>query len=121
MTAHPVIKSVLYTAIFNFMLILIAPTLVQPRMASFSNLTNVNSSVGNDTIYLDTNVAASFRLTFTDANGISGYTSNAVSVLGGNATFNSSNAQVSWTPSGADIGTHIFTISAEDNVTPDLW
>ena len=86
--------------------------------ASFSNLTNVNSSVGNDTIYLDTNVAASFRLTFTDANGISGYTSNAVSVLGGNATFNSSNAQVSWTPSGADIGTHIFTISAEDNVTP---
>lgn len=86
--------------------------------ASFSNLTNVNSSVGNDTIYLDTNVAASFRLTFTDANGISGHSSNAVSVLGGNATFNTSNAQVSWTPSGADIGTHIFTISAEDNVTP---
>ena len=86
--------------------------------AAFSSLSNVNSTVANDTVYLDTNVAASFRLTFTDANGIDSYSSNAVAVLGGNATFNSSNSQISWTPGTADIGTHIVTISAEDNVTP---
>jgi gliding motility-associated-like protein len=86
--------------------------------ASFSSLTNVNSTVANDTVYLDTNVAASFRLLFTDANGIDSYSSNAVGVLGGNATFNSANSQISWTPSGSDIGIHIVTISAEDNVTP---
>lgn len=86
--------------------------------AAFSNTTNVVSSVGNDTVVIDTGVAASFRLTFTDANGISGYSSNAVGILGGNAAFNTANAQISWTPTGDDIGTHIVTISSEDNVTP---
>ncbi len=86
--------------------------------AAFSSLSNVDSTVGNDTVYLDTNIAASFRLLFTDANGISSYSSNAAAVLGGNATFNTTNSEVSWTPSSADIGTHIFTISAQDNVNP---
>ena len=86
--------------------------------AAFSSLTNVNSTTGNDTVVLDTAVAASFRLLFTDANGINSYSSNAIAVLGGNATFNTSNSQISWTPDGDDIGIHIVTISAVDNVTP---
>jgi len=84
---------------------------------AFTSVTNA-TTVGNDTVIIDTGDAAVFRLLFTDANGISGYTSNAVNVLGGNATFNTSNTQVTWTPGAADIGTHIFTISAKDNVTP---
>jgi gliding motility-associated-like protein len=86
--------------------------------SSFSSTVNLTNSVGNDTVVIDTGNAASFRLLFTDANGIAGYSSNAVSVLGGNAAFNSANSQISWTPVGSDIGVHIVTISAFDNVTP---
>lgn len=83
--------------------------------AAFTSLVNTVSTIGNDTVIIDTGSAASFRLLFSDANGIAAYSSNAVSVLGGNATFNTSNSEISWTPDSNDIGVHIVTISATDN------
>ena len=86
--------------------------------SSFSNLTNVTSTVGNDTVIIDTGQAAAFRLTFSDADGIGSYSSTAVSVLGGNATFNTTNGEITWTPGASDIGTHIFSVAAIDAATP---
>lgn len=86
--------------------------------ASFTNTANLSGTSGNDTIFIDTGSAAVWRLTFTDGDGIASYSSNAVNVLGGNATFNTTNSEITWTPGGGDIGVHVVTISALDNATP---
>lgn len=86
--------------------------------SSFSNLTNITSTAGNDTVVIDTGQAAAFRLTFSDADGIASYSSTAVSILGGNSTFNTSNGEITWTPTGADIGTYVFSVAAIDAATP---
>lgn len=88
---------------------------------TFTGLSNVNATVANDTVVLDTGVAASFGLSFTgDVGETVSLTTTAGSFLSGASTSTSSagastTLTVNWTPTGADIGTHVFTIGAEDN------
>ncbi|MBT6383347.1 MAG: T9SS type B sorting domain-containing protein [Flavobacteriales bacterium] len=75
-------------------------------------------------IEIDTAQAASFDLTFTGT-GSETLTllSTATSWLNGSSTSvstsgNAATMTVSWTPTAADVGRHVFTISAEDNGSP---
>jgi len=75
-------------------------------------------------VTIDTGSAASFALVFTgDAGETVSVSSTASTFLNGSSTSvstasNVSTMTVNWTPTGADVGTHVFTINAEDNGCP---
>ncbi|MEX2597229.1 MAG: hypothetical protein WEC59_09915, partial [Salibacteraceae bacterium] len=89
--------------------------------ANFTGTSNVSSSIANDTIVLDTGIAASWALQFTgDAGETVSLSTTASSALNGaavstSATSNTTALTINWTPTGSDIGTHIYSISAEDD------
>lgn len=89
--------------------------------ASFSSTANLSSSSGNDTIIIDTGSAASWSLVFTgDAGEAVTLITNAASQLNGASTTistasNTATLEVDWTPTGADVGTHYYSISAVDD------
>ncbi len=88
---------------------------------SFSATANLSNSSGNDTIIIDTGSAASWSLVFTgDAGEAVTLTTNAASQLNGATTnittaSNTATLEIDWTPTGADVGTYVYSISAVDD------
>jgi len=88
--------------------------------ASITNVTNA-ALISNYEVTIDTGQAASFDFTFTgDIGEIVSLQSTTTSFLNGSSTSvstvgNTTTMTINWTPSGADVGTHFITISAEDN------
>ncbi len=89
-------------------------------VATITNVTNA-ALISNYEVTIDTGQAASFDFAFT---GTAGETvslqTTATSFLGGSSTSVSTagtttTMTINWTPTGADVGTHFITISAEDN------
>ncbi|MEQ9188790.1 MAG: gliding motility-associated C-terminal domain-containing protein [Cryomorphaceae bacterium] len=94
---------------------------LQPTVAT--SITNVTggSLTSNYVVTLDTGVASSFDLAFTGGAGETvSISSTATGMLNGASTSTATSGTtttmtVSWTPTGADVGTHIITFNAEDN------
>jgi len=98
-------------------------TCANPPPTVATSITNVTgaSLTSNYTVTLDTAVAATFDLAFTGGSGETvSITSTASTTLNGASTSTSTagtttTMTISWTPTSADIGTHIITLNAEDN------